>query len=170
MSELERVPDEWLARIDDHVARSQQSRAIELLEVWVTQFALTPWAFERLGQLHLEAGKRDKAGWAFFWTGVRDDAERQRCIDGWLKSLRRAPKRIVRSLSQRARVPVDQMPGFLPQELRALRVTDTVSEQANKKLPAWADWVIGILLIWWVGVGIVVTFRWLKQGLEALAD
>jgi len=167
-SGLERVPDEWQARIDDHVARGQQSRAIELLEVWVTQFALTPWAFARLGQLHFEAGNRDKAGWAFFWTGERGDAERQRCIDGWLKAQRRAPKRIVRSLSQRARVPVAQMPGALPAELAALKVTDSVSVTANKNLPPWLDWALVALVLWFLGVGVVMTFRWVLEGIAAL--
>jgi len=42
VSELGRVPDVWQARIGDHVARSHQSRVIELREVWLTQSAPTP--------------------------------------------------------------------------------------------------------------------------------
>ena len=84
MTQAECVPGEWRERIDDLCAHDQRSRAIELLEVWVTQFVVTPWAMERLGELHLEAGNRDKAGRAFFWSGVRGEADRQDRIDGWL--------------------------------------------------------------------------------------
>lgn len=161
MSELERVPDEWQGRIDDHVARQQHSRAIDLLEVWVTQFALTPWAFERLGELHAQAGRKTEAGWAFFWSGQRDDPEQRRCIDAWLKQVRRSPRRIVRSLPQRARLPVAELPGALPAELASLKVSDTVSERRNKGLPPWADWALLAALLWFVAVGIYTTARWL---------
>lgn len=170
MSEIEFVPDDRRERIDDLIARDQRSRAIELLEVWVTQFAVTSWAFERLGELHLEAGNRDKAGRAFFWSGVRGDRDRQKCIDGWLKAERRNPRRIVRSLSQRARLPVASMPGALPEELAALKVTDAISVRENRPTNKVVDAMILVGALWCLGVGAVMTVIWLKQGIVALLN
>ena len=162
--QIEGVPEDRRERIDDLCARAQRSRAIELLEVWVTQFVVTPWAMERLGELHLEVGNHNKAGHAFFWSGIRGDAGRQECIDGWLKSMRRSPRRIVESLSQRARLPVDRMPGELPAELAALKVTDSIATRANRPTKKLVDALLVAAAVWLLGVGAVMTFLWVKQG------
>ena len=157
MAEIEYLPEDRREKIDDALARGQLSRAIELLEVWVTQFAVTPWAMQLLGELQLQAGNRDRAGFAFFWSGNRGHKEHEACIEGWLRSLRRQPGRIVKSLSQRARLPVAQMPGVLPEELGRLKVTDAVSAKANKPPTPVMDWVIGIAVLWCLLVGAIVS-------------
>ena len=162
------VPEGWGERIDDLVARGQSSRAIELLEVWVTQFVFTPWAMQRLGELYLEVGHRDKVGQAFFWSGIRGDPDRQDCIDGWLKSRRCSPRRIVDSLSQRARLPIGSMPGELPGELAALKVTDSIATRQNRSNNKFVDALLIAALVWIMGVGAVMTFLWIKRGVAWL--
>tara|TARA_R110002096_G_scaffold97328_14_gene216858 strand:- start:2510 stop:3022 length:513 start_codon:yes stop_codon:yes gene_type:complete len=170
MTEIEYVPEDRRERIDDLMARDQRSRAIELLEVWVTQFAVTPWAMQLLGELHLAAGKQEAAGRAFFWSGMRGDPDHQRCIDRWLKSQRRSPRRIVRSLSQRARLPIASMPGALPQELAALKVTDSIATRENRPGNKLIDSLMVIAFVWLLGVGCIMTFVWIKQAIEWLAN
>lgn len=64
MAEFEYVPEDRRQKIEDLLARGQSSRAIELLEVSVRQFAVTRWAMQLLGELQLKAGNRDQAGFA----------------------------------------------------------------------------------------------------------
>lgn len=51
------------------------------------------------------------------------------------------------------------MPGALPEELARLKVTDAVTTKFNKALPPYMDWVIGIVVIWCLMVGAVVSVR-----------
>lgn len=60
MAEFEYVPEDRRQKIEDLLARGQSSRAIELLEVSVRQFAVTRWAMQLLGELQLKAGNRDR--------------------------------------------------------------------------------------------------------------
>lgn len=170
MVEIESLPEDRREKLDDLINRGQVSRAIELLEVWVTQFAVTEWAMQMLGELQLQAGNRDRAGFAFFWSGNRGPVEHQRCIDGWLATVRRRPSAIVKSLSQRSRVPVDQMPGALPEELKRLKVTDSVTAKANKPPHAIVDWILGFALIWCLIVGAIMTVRWIIEGIRSLGN
>lgn len=170
MAEIEYMPEDRREKIDDLLERGQLSRAVELLEVWVTQFAVTAWAMQLLGELQLQAGNRDRAGFAFFWSGNRGHKEHERCVDGWLRSVRRQPRRIVRSLSQRARLPVAQMPGVLPEELARLKVTDSVVSKLNKPPTPVMDWIIGIVCLWCLGVGAVMSIRWLLEFVRHLSS
>lgn len=157
------IPAAWRAKVDDLVARGQSARAIELLEMWCRQHVVTPWAMQLLGRLHLEAGDRRAAGRAFFWSGQRGDATEQACVDAFLGQKRMTPLRLVRTLPQRARLPIERMPGALPDDLRSLGVTDSVVDRANRassRLGEWLMWpVFGLLLVSMV-VGLVTIARW----------
>lgn len=58
MSAFDQVPEAWQEKIDQELARGADARAVQLLEMWSTQFTLTPWVMERLGQLQLAKGRR----------------------------------------------------------------------------------------------------------------
>ena len=103
-------------------------------------------------------------------TAATVEGEREACIKGWLKSVRRAPRRIVDSISQRARLPVADMPGVLPEELAALKVTDSISTRENRATNKYVDWMGFALLIWCLGVGFFVTIGLVIKGVRAALD
>lgn len=162
MSAFEQVPEPWQEKIDQELARGADARAVQLLEMWSTQFTLTPWVMERLGQLQLAKGRRVEAGRAFFWSGVRaDDPERQQCIDQFLQRVGRSPRKLVRTLPPRARRPIGDMPAALRDELARLRVTDAVVASANRQ----SSRIVGVLAMIVFGgvwlVGLWTCGRWL---------
>ena len=163
MSDCGMVPDELRGEIKSLVVRGETARAIAQLTNWTNQHTRTPWAMERLGELHLEAKNRIEAGRAFFWSGMRGDEEQQSCINEFLQSTKRDPIRIMRTLPRTARTELSTMPPTLRGELAGLGVTDATVERANRK-SSFVGGVIGLALGGVIFlVGLVTTFRWLVQ-------
>lgn len=152
MAEIESVavepaPMAWQARVDALLASGGQREAIELLQMWSRQCALTPWVMERLGALQLAAGDRVAAGQAFFWSGRRDRPETAAVIAEFLATVRKRPDRLVATLPRKARLSLDRLPEPLQQELRQLGVTDAVVAKANRPESRWPTvWLTAILV------------------------
>ncbi|MFK7740754.1 MAG: hypothetical protein AB8H80_10555 [Planctomycetota bacterium] len=168
MSTAETIPESWADKIDDLVSRDQAPKAIVLLEQWMTQYAITPWAVRRLGELHLASGDRVAAGRAFFWSGERGNPEHASCIHAFLKKRRRHPRRIVSTLPPRARATLENLPGALPGELRALGVTDTVVVKGNREWPMWVQLSLVAVFAAIFIVGLVTSLRWVAGMVRGL--
>lgn len=161
----------WQDRIEALVASGHQAKAIELLEMWSRQCALTPWVMERLGTLHLAAGQRLAAGRAFFWAGRRDRSDVAEVIAEFLASVRRRPDRLVATLPRKARLSIERLPEPLQQELRQLGVTDAVVAKANRPESRWSMVLLTGLLVTVLVLAVVggwTCLRALREWLGAL--
>lgn len=144
---VEPAPLALQARVDALLSVGNQQKAIETLEMWSRQYALTPWVMVRLGTLQLAAGKRIEAGRALFWAGVRDQPGGAEVIGEFLASVRRRPDRLVATLPLKARQSLERLPEPLRQELQQLGVTDAVVAKANRPTSKWSERMLMATLV-----------------------
>jgi len=170
----ELVPAAWSAKVDALVAAGDSARAIELLKMWMTQHALTPWVMERLGRLLLAAGRAHEAGRPLFWSGAREAGPVTDAVAEFVRHKRGEPRRLAETLPRRACVPLEDMPPALRCELQALGVTEAMFRRVARqpRIPvrlAWlAVWLVVAALIGAFGVGAFVCLRNLVEWIRGL--
>lgn len=169
MSGENTVPDAWRAKIDALVDAGERDRAIELLKMWITQHALTPWVMERLGLLLLASGRIEEAGRPLFWSGRRDGGHVAEAVARFLRHKRGKPRRLAETLPRRACGPLESFPPALRAELVELGVTERMLRRAAdaRPLPAAVGWLIGLTCLVVFATGLFVCARlawsWLRS-------
>jgi hypothetical protein len=164
MSGENTVPEAWKARIDALVDAGERDRAIELLKMWITQHALTPWVMERLGLLLLASGRIEEAGRPLFWSGRRDSGQVAEAVARFLRHKRGKPRRLAETLPRRACGPLESFPPALRAELVELGVTEHMLQRFTdaRSVPDVVVWAIGLacLGVFATGLFVCVRFAW----------